>query len=188
MTTQNESVTPAGTLDAGTPAGWFPDPEGTGDRWWNGLSWSQQRQPYPQQGDRPQPDADADVPVLVGLDPEVIHPAGDPWNAVLICDLPGVDPASTVEIALTAPVVSALYESLAALSDAQLSALGIKGGAESVPDEGDDDSDTAPDLDKSRTWSSIGDPIGAVPALRRFSPWLLAALLAVATVIALIIR
>lgn len=45
----------------GTPAGWYPDPEGHGDRWWNGMSWgelreaaqaaqpAQAQQPYPPQ-------------------------------------------------------------------------------------------------------------------------------------------
>ncbi|MDQ3576632.1 MAG: DUF2510 domain-containing protein [Actinomycetota bacterium] len=40
----------------GTPAGWYPDPEGNGDRWWNGMSWGElraqpavQAQPYPTQ-------------------------------------------------------------------------------------------------------------------------------------------
>lgn len=28
-----------------TPAGWYPDPEGNGERWWNGMSWGQLRQP-----------------------------------------------------------------------------------------------------------------------------------------------
>jgi len=37
----------------GTPAGWYPDPEGNGERWWNGVSWGQLRPPpagAPQQG------------------------------------------------------------------------------------------------------------------------------------------
>ncbi|MDQ3055430.1 MAG: DUF2510 domain-containing protein [Actinomycetota bacterium] len=29
----------------GTPAGWYPDPEGNGERWWNGASWGQLRPP-----------------------------------------------------------------------------------------------------------------------------------------------
>ncbi|MDQ3475666.1 MAG: DUF2510 domain-containing protein [Actinomycetota bacterium] len=29
----------------GTPAGWYPDPEGNGERWWNGVSWGQLREP-----------------------------------------------------------------------------------------------------------------------------------------------
>ncbi len=26
------------------PAGWYPDPEGNGERWWNGISWGELRQ------------------------------------------------------------------------------------------------------------------------------------------------
>lgn len=40
-----------------TPAGWYPDPEGNGERWWNGMSWGQLRQPptgQPQQAYPPQ--------------------------------------------------------------------------------------------------------------------------------------
>ena len=40
-----------------TPAGWYPDPEGNGERWWNGMSWGQLRQPptgAPQQPHQPQ--------------------------------------------------------------------------------------------------------------------------------------
>lgn len=29
----------------GTPAGWYPDPEGNGERWWNGMSWGELRVP-----------------------------------------------------------------------------------------------------------------------------------------------
>jgi len=32
-----------------TPAGWYPDPEGNGERWWNGMSWGQLRQPSAEQ-------------------------------------------------------------------------------------------------------------------------------------------
>ncbi len=41
----------------GTPAGWYPDPEGNGERWWNGMSWGQLRQPpaAPQQYAQHQP-------------------------------------------------------------------------------------------------------------------------------------
>lgn len=27
----------------GIPAGWYPDPEGNGERWWNGVSWGELR-------------------------------------------------------------------------------------------------------------------------------------------------
>ena len=36
-----------------TPAGWYPDPEGNGERWWNGMSWGQLRQPPPAQPQQP---------------------------------------------------------------------------------------------------------------------------------------
>ncbi len=39
----------------GTPAGWYPDPEGNGQRWWNGVSWGQLRQPPTSQPQQPAP-------------------------------------------------------------------------------------------------------------------------------------
>ncbi|CAN5297590.1 hypothetical protein BH24ACT9_BH24ACT9_04300 [soil metagenome] len=39
----------------GTPAGWYPDPEGNGERWWNGMSWGQLRQPPAGQPQQPRP-------------------------------------------------------------------------------------------------------------------------------------
>ena len=38
-----------------TPAGWYPDPEGNGERWWNGMSWGQLRQPPTGAPQQPQP-------------------------------------------------------------------------------------------------------------------------------------
>lgn len=29
----------------GPPPGWYPDPEGNGERWWNGISWGELRVP-----------------------------------------------------------------------------------------------------------------------------------------------
>jgi len=40
----------------GTPAGWYPDPEGNGERWWNGVSWGQLRQPPTGAPQQPYPD------------------------------------------------------------------------------------------------------------------------------------
>ncbi|MDQ4038353.1 MAG: DUF2510 domain-containing protein [Actinomycetota bacterium] len=38
-----------------TPAGWYPDPEGNGERWWNGMSWGQLRQPPEAVSQQPHP-------------------------------------------------------------------------------------------------------------------------------------
>lgn len=38
----------------GTPAGWYPDPEGNGERWWNGTSWGELR-PAPAATKQPHP-------------------------------------------------------------------------------------------------------------------------------------
>lgn len=57
-----------------TPAGWYPDPEGNGERWWNGMSWGQLRQPptgQPQQhqhwGQHQEPQQPAQQPAGQGL-------------------------------------------------------------------------------------------------------------------------
>lgn len=39
----------------GTPAGWYPDPEGNGERWWNGMSWGELRQAPPATPRQPYP-------------------------------------------------------------------------------------------------------------------------------------
>lgn len=190
MTAPDEQHAASGVVAGGTPAGWLPDPDGSGDRWWNGLSWGQLRQAPPQpenDGAAPEPRSEPgeEVPVLIGLDPEVIRPGGDPWHAALICDLPDVDPASTVSIPLTPPVVSALYASLGALRREQRDALGLTTESEADGTEADGDQD---DSASGRPWSSVGDPIGAVTALRWFSPAVLAGVLILATIIALVIR
>lgn len=38
-----------------TPAGWYPDPEGNGERWWNGMSWGELRQAPTGQPQQPYP-------------------------------------------------------------------------------------------------------------------------------------
>jgi len=41
-----------------SPAGWYPDPAGSGGlRWWNGVEWGEQVQPAPQWGATQQPAA-----------------------------------------------------------------------------------------------------------------------------------
>jgi hypothetical protein len=45
-----------------TPAGWYPDPEGNGERWWNGMSWGQLRHAPAGQPQQPHPPQDYGQP------------------------------------------------------------------------------------------------------------------------------
>ncbi|MCW2509704.1 MAG: hypothetical protein JWP68_2852 [Modestobacter sp.] len=52
-----------------SPAGWYPDPAGSGGmRWWDGVTWSDQVQP-------------AAAPAAVAQPWGVGQPAGQPWGA-----------------------------------------------------------------------------------------------------------
>ncbi len=74
----------------GTPAGWYPDPEGNGERWWNGVSWGQLRQPptgAPQQshpdqyGQQPSHGQHSQQPERAQThDPQPLHQQGQPWG------------------------------------------------------------------------------------------------------------
>ncbi len=63
----------------GTPAGWYPDPEGNGERWWNGMSWGQLRQPpaAPQQYAQHQPAGQHAMP---GQSQAQHSPPGGQWG------------------------------------------------------------------------------------------------------------
>ena len=65
-----------------TPAGWYPDPEGNGERWWNGMSWGQLRQPAsgqpypPQSHDQQQPHGQPPQPAQQWAQ----QPQHQPWE------------------------------------------------------------------------------------------------------------
>ncbi|MGI8626167.1 MAG: DUF2510 domain-containing protein [Geodermatophilaceae bacterium] len=70
-----------------TPAGWYPDPEGNGERWWNGMSWGQLRQPPAAAPQQPHPPQAYGQPQLHGQKGQQGQPGypeqpqqGQPWG------------------------------------------------------------------------------------------------------------
>jgi len=84
----------------GTPAGWYPDPEGHGERWWNGMSWGELRvapQPYSQSPPAPaqsyaQPAEPAPQQQTVRPDMHCVHCQ---WNDFQPADYLLINPRGT---------------------------------------------------------------------------------------------
>lgn len=118
---------------------------------------------------------------------EVDLPAGDPWSAALLCDIAEVDPPTTVEVALSPPVVAMLLAALTEVQHAQYAALGVPHPSA----RGDVDDDQAEDEDgvvRRPLRQRLGDPLDIRSTATRVSPQLLIAALVALTVLVLLAR
>lgn len=68
--------------DHGVPAGWYADPDGAGERWWDGAAWTSSTRPFatPPSVPPPQPATPADAPQPTSVprtEPPTTEPGGN---------------------------------------------------------------------------------------------------------------
>lgn len=117
---------------------------------------------------------------------EVDLPVGDPWSAALLCAIAEVYPPTTVEVALSPPVVAMLLAALTEVQHAQYAALGVP--HPSARGDVDDDQEEDEDGVRRPLRQRLGDPLDIRSTATRVSPQLLIAALVALTVLVLLAR